>query len=77
MSNNTPTSTPSTCRLLTVRELSAALAIHERTCWRLSALAESGQGSFPRPVRIGPKTIRWRLSDVEAYLSALAGEGHQ
>jgi hypothetical protein len=42
---------------------------------RLAAVAEAGQGDFPRPLRIGSKTVRWRLSDVEAYLAALAGEG--
>jgi len=62
-------------KLLTVKELAAALGIHERTCWRLAAMAEAGQGAFPRPLRIGPKTIRWRLADVEAYLAALAARG--
>jgi len=61
-------------RLLDVRELAAALGIHERTCWRLVAKAESGMSDFPRPLRIGPKTVRWRLSDVEAYLAVLAGD---
>jgi predicted DNA-binding transcriptional regulator AlpA len=60
------------CQLLAVNQLAAMLGIHERTCWRLAAMAEAGQGDFPRPLRIGPKTIRWRLSDVEAYLAALA-----
>jgi len=60
-------------RLLTAKELAAILGIHERTCWRLSAMAEGGHGPFPKPLRIGPKTIRWRLADVEAYLAALAG----
>ena len=50
------------------------LHIHERTCWRLAALAEDGHGNFPKPLRIAPKTVRWRPSDVEAYLAALAGE---
>ena len=62
-------------KLLTVKELAAMLGVHERTCWRLAAMAEAGQGDFPRPLRIGPKTVRWRLSDVEAYLAALAGGG--
>ena len=69
------TTAPATCRLLTVGQLSAALGIHQRTAWRLAAMAEAGQGNFPRALRIGPKTVRWRLADVEAYLSALAGEG--
>jgi predicted DNA-binding transcriptional regulator AlpA len=64
--------------LLDVKELAATLGICARSCWRLSALAESGHGSFPRPLRIGPKTIRWRLADVQAYISALAGGiGHE
>ena len=61
-------------RLLNVRELAAMLGLHERTCWRLAGLAEDGHGNFPKPLRIGPKTIRWRPSDVEAYLAVLAGE---
>jgi predicted DNA-binding transcriptional regulator AlpA len=59
-------------KLLTVKDLAAMLGIHERTCWRLAALAEAGQGDFPKPLHIGPKTIRWRMADVEEYLGALA-----
>jgi len=62
-------------KLLTVKDLAVMLGIHERTCWRLAAMAEAGQGDFPRPLRIGPKTVRWRLADVDAYLAALAGGG--
>ncbi|MBL7132889.1 MAG: AlpA family phage regulatory protein [Phycisphaerae bacterium] len=61
--------------LLTVKQLASILGVHERTCWRLAAMAEAGQGNFPRPLRIGAKTIRWRLADVEGYLAALAGAG--
>jgi predicted DNA-binding transcriptional regulator AlpA len=64
-----------TVRLLTVKELAAALGVNERTCWRLAAMAEAGHGDFPRPLRIGPRVVRWRLADVEAYLAALAGTG--
>ena len=68
-------STPASCQLLTVKQLATMLEIHARTCWRLSALAEAGLSDFPKPLRIGPKTVRWRLSDVQAYLATLA-EGH-
>lgn len=65
-------------KLLTVKELAAALGIHERSVWRMAAQAEAGRGRFPRPLRIGPKTIRWRPADVEAYLASLAtGSGRR
>jgi len=63
--------------LLDVRSVSHLLRISERQIWRLSGLAEAGHGDFPRPLRMGPKTIRWRLSDVESYLSALGVAGNR
>jgi predicted DNA-binding transcriptional regulator AlpA len=51
--------------------------MHPRSIWRLAAQAEAGLCNFPQPLRIAPKTIRWRLSDVQAYLAALAGEHGQ
>ena len=60
--------------LLTAREVAAVLGIHVRTVWRLSAMAEMGEGDFPRPVRIAKKTIRWRRQDLERYIEALAVE---
>ena len=74
----TKTTTPlERVQLLDVRQLATTLGMHPRSIWRLAAMAEAGQGNFPRPLRIGPKTIRWRLSDVQAYLAALAGERGQ
>jgi len=63
---------PDGMKLLTVKDLADMLGVHERTCWRLAAMAEAGQGDFPRPLRIGPKTVRWRVADVDSYLAALA-----
>ena len=59
-------------QLLDVRQLATTLGMHPRSIWRLASMAEAGQGNFPRPLRIGPKTIRWRLSDVQVYLATLA-----
>jgi len=61
-------------KLLTVKDLAAMFGMHERTVWRMAAMAEAGQGAFPKPLRIGPKTVRWRLVDVQTYLTVLAGE---
>ena len=59
-----PEATPERCQLLTVRDVAAMLAVSVRTVWRLSAT-----GALPRPLRLGTKTLRWRLSDVRAYLA--------
>ena len=61
-------------QLIDVKQLAAVLGMHSRSIWRLVALADAGQGNFPKPLRIGPKTIRWRLADVQAYLASLAKE---
>lgn len=61
-----------TCQLLTVRDVAGLLKIHAGSVWRLSALAETGHSAFPRPLRLGGKTVRWRASDVAAYLDRLA-----
>jgi len=37
----------------------------------LSAGSVAGKhGIFPPPLKLGPKTYRWRLSDVEDFLNA-------
>ena len=74
----TKTTTPlERVQLLDVRQLATTLRMHPRTVWRLATMAKAGQGGFPKPLRIGPKTIRWRLADVQAYLAALAEESGQ
>jgi len=63
---------PNCGQLLTVMELANLLQVTERTCWRLTRQAEAGIGIFPKPLRIAPRTVRWRTSDVEAYIARLA-----
>jgi len=59
-------------KLWTVTQVAAALAIHARTVWRMAAEAEAGMGRFPRPLRLGPKTLRWQVADIDRYLADLA-----
>lgn len=60
-------------QLLTVKDVAGMLKIHAGTIWRLAAQAEAGLPcrGFPRPLRLGGKTVRWRLADILGYLDAL------
>ena len=29
------------------------------------------EGRFPEPLRVGPKSVRWRLSEIEAWIASL------
>jgi len=60
--------------LLNVRRVAGLLGVSPRQIWRLTAKAAAGHGTFPKPLRLGTRTVRWRLADVESYLAALAGE---
>jgi predicted DNA-binding transcriptional regulator AlpA len=63
------------CELLKVREVAALLKVHPRTIWRLAGLAEAGLNAFPLPVRLGPKTVRWRLGAIKDYVARLEEGG--
>lgn len=60
--------------MLDVREVAELLRVSPRQVWRLVALAEARGGGFPRPLRLGTRTVRWRLGDIERYVTALAGD---
>jgi len=63
-------------QLLTVRDVARVLNIGERTVWRMTSRAETGNtaAAFPRPVRIGKHAVRWRWQDLKKYLEELAGK---
>lgn len=52
--------------LLTKRQVAAIAQVHTRTVERLVA-----RGALPAPVRVGTYAVRWRASDVRAWLAAL------
>lgn len=47
---------------LTIREVSESLKVSKSTLWRWIKA-----GLFPKPVHLGPKAVRWRVSDLAAW----------
>ncbi len=50
-----------TCHLLTTREVTELLSISRSTLYR-----GVKNGSYPRPVPMGTRSIRWRSVDIQA-----------
>lgn len=50
--------------LLDVRQVAELLGVHQRTVWRMAAT-----GALPAPIRLSERVVRWRLADLERYLS--------
>ena len=53
-------------RLMKEREVCELLGISKSTLWRWVAVKR-----FPAPVRIGPRAVRWRQSEILAWMSSL------
>lgn len=56
---------PGPGRLLRLREVRHIVRLSRSAVYR-----RIQAGEFPRPVRIGPKAVRWRTEDIEAWLAA-------
>ncbi len=57
--------TPPGPRLIAVEELATILSTSERTVWRLLSA-----GRLVRPVRLGGRSVRWRLDEVSRWIEA-------
>lgn len=51
---------------LTVAEVAQRFSVSTDTIWRWKR-----NGDFPKAVRVGPGTTRWRVEDLEAYERSL------
>lgn len=47
---------------LSVEQVAARYNVSKDTIWRWRR-----EGEFPKPIRLGGKTSRWRLSEIEAW----------
>ena len=52
-------------RLLRLSEVEARTALSSTTIYR-----KMREGSFPEPLKIGARAVRWPESEIEAWLSA-------
>ncbi len=58
-------------RFLTIKEVASRYGVSRVTIWKWLKERRTG---FPRPVQIGERTPRFRLSDLETYEQRLAAE---
>ena len=63
---HTTATTPPTEKLLRVPEVEDLTAMKKSKLYDLVK-----QGQFPAPVRLGPRSVRWRLTDVQAWIDGL------
>ena len=50
--------------LITRQEVEKMLCLGRSTIYR-----GMQEGWFPLPIRIGPRAVRWKLSEIEAWLA--------
>lgn len=49
---------------LSVEDVAARYDVSKDTIWRWRR-----EGDFPKPIKLGPRITRWRLSDLEKHES--------
>ncbi len=54
-----------TRQYIRAQELAAMLAVHRTTLWRWVH-----DGHLPRPVKLGPNTVAWESTQIDAWLAA-------
>lgn len=54
--------TPNVTYYLTVEQVAARLGVSRDSIWRWKR-----NGTFPKAVKLGGRTTRWKLADVEAW----------
>ena len=54
--------------LLTLRQVCEMTKMSKSTIYRKVA-----EGTFPRAIRLGPRTVRWRRWEVEGWIASRPG----
>lgn len=58
-------------RLLRLKEVMLKTSMGSSTIYR-----KINQDEFPKPVRISPAMVRWRESEIDAWIVALSMQAH-
>lgn len=53
-------------QVLSVYQVAAMFGVSKATVWRWAS-----SGILPKPIKLGPNTTRWRVSDLKAHEVAL------
>jgi len=61
------TSSNPTRKYIRAQKLATMLAVHRTTLWRWVQ-----DGHMPRPVQLGPNTVAWDSSQIDAWLAERA-----
>jgi prophage regulatory protein len=56
--------------LLRRRDVEAVTGLSRSAIYLRLQQAERGEGDFPAPVRVGPQGVRWRSSDIQAWIES-------
>ena len=59
-------------RLLTSKQIAEETGISRSTIYRLVQ-----NGSFPKPIRVGRRCVRWLESDIKAWLAERKAAGEE
>jgi predicted DNA-binding transcriptional regulator AlpA len=59
-------------QFLSDQQLARRYGVHRATIWRWVR----SDLTFPKPLRLGPQSTRWRLRDVEAWEQRRVGTPH-
>ena len=52
--------------LLSIKDICARTALHRQRIYERMA-----RGEFPKPVRLGVRTVRWHSDDVDRWIEGL------
>ena len=55
-------------RLLSAKEVAIILGCSVRSIWKMTA-----SGRLPEPVRSGQRFVRWRVEDIDAWITETHG----